>query len=413
MVVRANDSLTVQGATKLAQYARDGLPVIFSGGVPSAYLGTYGPGVVENAQKQLESTTALSNVHLTNSYDGLAETLASIGVYPSARFQSPTPSWYTCLRSDVGNGIDYYFVYNDAMYSPPGEGTSKAVVEFNSTWYPYVFDTWTGEQTPVLSYTQSNGLTIIPMALAGNQSTVIAFSKKPLTGPVPTTHLESVSDNVIGMSLLDNGTISLKTTGGSVTYKVAGGKDTAAHLPETQAITLGNWKLIAEHWDPPVNLSVIEGGTVTYNTTHALPHLVSWQQVPGLQNVSGRGFYSTSFQWPPSGLDSRKTQPDGAFIDFGPVLHTLSVWVNGHELPPLDVTSAKADITQWLVKGENTVKANIATTLNNVLRTIWDDLMTSGTRAADPVAGAPAPAIVDSGLIKDAIVQPYWSIQVD
>ena len=405
--------MTVEGATKLTQYARDGLPIIFSGGVPSAYLGTYGPGVVERVQSQLEHITSLSNVHTTSSYDGLANTLASIGIHPAARFQSPTPSWYTCLRSDAGSGIDYYFVYNDAIYSPPGSGSSKAIVEFNSTWYPYVFDTWTGEQTPVLSYTKSNGLTIIPITLAGNQSTVIAFSKNPLNGTAPITHFESISDNVIGTSLLDNGKISLKTTGGSVTYKVAGGEDTTTQLPVTQAITVKNWGLIVEHWDPPANLSVIEGGTVKYNTTHTLPHLVSWLQVSGLQNVSGRGFYSTSFRWPPSGLGSDKKRPDGAFIDFGPILHTLSVRVNGHELPPLDVTSAKSDITQWLLEGENNLEADVATTLNNVVRTVWDSLMTSGTRAADTVAGAPAPAAVDSGLIKDAVVQPYWSIQVD
>jgi hypothetical protein len=409
-VVRANDSLTVEGATKLVQYAQDGLHVIFSGGVPSSYLGTYGPGVVESVQKQLENTTSLRNVHTTSSYNGLAATLASIGVHPSARFQSPTPFWYTCLRSDSENDIDYYFVYNDAMYSLAGEGASAAIVEFNSTWYPYVFDTWTGEQKPVLLYTQSNGLTIIPMSLSGNQSTIIAFSKTPLTDGMPTTHIESMSNNVIGANVLNSGKISLQTTGGSVTYKMAGRGSTTAELAMAKSIMLRDWKLIVEHWDPPANLSIIEGGTVRYNTTHMLPHLVSWQQVPGLQNVSGRGFYSTSFTWPPSGL---RSVPDGAFIDFGPILHTLTVRVNGNELPPLDVTSAKTEITQWLVKGENTIEADVATTLNNVLRTIWDEIMTSGTRAADPVAGAPAPPAVDSGLIKDAIVQPFWSIQVN
>jgi hypothetical protein len=412
LVVRANDVMTVEGAMKLSEFAQNGLPVIFSGGIPSAYLGTNSPEAVQRAQKVLNSTSLLSNVYVTSSPDGLAYKLASIGVLPATKFESPTPSWYTLLRSDAANGIDYYYIYNDEPCLSLGEGSSNATIEFNSTGYPYIFDAWTGEKTPILTYTQSDVSTTIPITLAGNQSTIIALSQQHLADGIPATHLESVSDNVLGSVVLNNGSISLKATGGSLSYKTAGGHSVNISVPETNPITLTNWNLTVEHWDPPSDLLNIEDGAAKHNTTHILPHLVSWQQVSGLQNVSGRGFYSTSFQWPSSPTSLPQNSSSGAIIDFGPVVHSLSVQLNGHALPALDVTSATADISQWLVEGENTVLAEVATPLGNVLATIWHQLMTSGAGPSSTEDGVPPPVTANYGLIKDVTVQPYWNIVV-
>ncbi len=403
--------MTVEGAMKLSNFARDGLPVIFSGGIPSTYLGTNSPGAVQRAQEAIDSTISLSNVHVTSSPDGLAAKLASIGVHPATKFESPTPSWYTLLRSDAGNEIDFYYIYNDAPYSPLGQGSSNATIEFTSTGYPYTFDAWTGERTPILIYKQSNVSTTVPIILAGNQSTVIAFLQQPLANHKLTTHLESVSDNVLGSTVLDNGSILLKVTGGSISYKTASDKSADVFIPKTSPITLTNWNLTVEHWNPPSDLLNIEDGAAKRNTTHVLRHLSSWQQVSGLQNVSGRGFYSTSFRWPPADYLPQNSSI-GAIIDFGPVVHTLTAQLNGNPLPPLDVKSATADFSKWLVEGENTVLAEVATPLGNVLRPIWDQLKTSGTGPSDFVGGVPAPVAGNYGLIKDVTIQPYWNIVV-
>ena len=92
--------------------------------------------------------------------------------------------------------------------------------------------------------------------------------------------------------------------------------------------------------------------------------------------------------------------------------YTLSVQLNGHPLSPLEVTSATADISQWLIEGENTVLAEVATPLGNVMRPIWHQLMTSGTGPSDFVDRVPAPVASNYGLIKDVTVQPYWNILV-
>lgn len=67
-----------------------------------------------------------------------------------------------------------------------------------------------------------------------------------------------------------------------------------------------------------------------------------------------------------------------AIIDFGSILHTLCVKVNGHQLLPLDCTTAKADISPYLVVRENAVVAVAAITHFNVLRLILGQIQTAG-----------------------------------
>lgn len=62
MIVRENDTLTPDGVTKLAEYARGGLPVIFSGGIPSRY-GGYNQDSVASANLTIIELTSLKNVH--------------------------------------------------------------------------------------------------------------------------------------------------------------------------------------------------------------------------------------------------------------------------------------------------------------------------------------------------------------
>jgi hypothetical protein len=410
MVVRANDSLTIPGVKKLVEFAHAGLPIVFSGGIPQSYLGTNQKAALLEAQQSLNQTATLTNVHVTDSYDGLASTLSEIGIKPATSITT-TGSWYTQQRSDPTTGVVYYYVYNDAMTSPQGQGTSNGTIIFDSVGTPYELDAWIGEQRPVLTYTQSESATSIPIRLAGNQSTIIAFypdSPNKLERTV--VHLTYHSDAIIGANRLNNGSIALKVGPSSEvpTYTLSNDKTETLNSVAITPITISNWTLIAEHWDPPSDLFDIEGGSVKHNTTHTLPNLISWQQISGLQNVSGRGYYSASFQWPPmesSGMNSGS--PDGAIVDFGFIVHTLRVSINGHLLPPLDVTVAKTDISHLLVNGTNKVEAVVATPLGNILRTIWDQLQTSGESAADPSGGGPAPPVANYGLLQDVIVTPY------
>ncbi|KAL5434257.1 hypothetical protein PMIN07_009197 [Paraphaeosphaeria minitans] len=368
LVLRQNDSLTLKGVSKLVEFANAGLPIVFAGGKPSMLVGTVAPTAQRQVLHDIDTISRLPNVHVTDSYF-VASTIASLEIQPLTKVSTNT-SWHTYWRSDPTTDTDYVFVYNDAMYEPPGQGPSTGTIHFQSTKIPYEYNAWTGEKSPILPYAKTNTSTTIHFRLAGNQSTIVAFEPPLHDVPAPEPVNYSAPD-VLGISF-KNGTAVLKTACAS-----------------TPAFTLNNWSLTVEHWDPPVDLYNYTSGALKHNTTHHLPSLVSWIDILGLQNVSGRGYYSTTFVWPPNTPASAGpgSSPKGAFIDFGPVYHTLRASLNGRPLPPLDVAAARADIADYLVEGVNRVDAVVATPLGNVLRPIWTFLESSGEGPGSPDAG--------------------------
>lgn len=418
LVVRANDSLTLQGASRLVDFASAGLSIIFSGGIPTSFLGTNNVSALGAVNGSLNGLSSLSNVHVTSSYDGLADTLASLGIAPTTKVTA-NGTWYTLHRRDDTAGTDYFFVYNDAMEAAHGQGYTEGSIEFNVTGTPVEYDAWTGETEPVLTYTQTNTSTTIPLKLAGNESTIVAFVQNgTTTAGAGSAHLTNISSGILDVKAdSSNGTnkviLRVGPSSGAQSYTTSSGKTVSVQPCAAAALTLSNWTLVVEHWDPPADLSITTG-TQKHNTTHFLPTLVSWQDIPGLQNVSGRGYYNASFVWPlPTTGEGQPAGADGAIIDFGFVVHTLRAWINGKALQPLDVTKPQADVKGFLVEGVNTVEALVATPLGNVLRPIWFELQTSGTGPASPGAGGVPPPVVDYGLIADVRLMPYVEVAVD
>ncbi|KAL2004612.1 hypothetical protein VTN00DRAFT_3348 [Thermoascus crustaceus] len=416
LVVRANDSMTVDGVTKLAEYAHSGLPILFSGGLPS-YLVSYNISGAAYVNRTLASLTSLENVHVVP-YEDLAGSVASIGIRPKTRV-SADRIWYTYWRYDGSTSTEYIFVYNDAAGLPLGQGSSKGTVEFESTGVPYLYDAWTGEQKPILNYKRSSTTTTIPFRLAGNQSIIVAFHPSSLeTVPLPSTHVTSTSGPVLAVSydsvkgLIAHIGAALDATVAQIATSIG---DTHIFKATASPFSLSKWTLTAEHWDPPADLSDIDTIAVKSNTTHSVSKLVSWQEIEGLQNVSGRGYYKTTFTWPPSSpSDGASIPPTGAYITFPPIVHTLRVLINSHPLPPLDDTAPEADISQYLVPGDNTVEAIVATTLVNRLRPFWYDLQTSGlgTRTSHFGGTTALPEARDYGLIGEVWVKPFAEVKI-
>ena len=374
LVVRGNDSMTVAGAEGIARFAKAGLPIVFSGGVPT-HVASYNQSGVQYVQQTLHSLTSLPNVHMV-SYEGLATSMASIGIEPMTKV-SANNTWYTYWRQT--DDFNYVFVYNDAVSSTTaglGNGYREGNVEVASLGQPYFFDAWTGDQVPMRNVTQGRNTTTIPFQLAGNQSVIIAFD----------------------LSTMANATDG---SASNVRYSV---NDPSQYYPPASAETpmdLTDWSLIIEHWDPPSDLSMmLPSDTVKYNSTHQLPDgLKSWKDIDSsLITASGRGYYNATFTWSPSNLTN------AAIVDFGAVFHTISASINGHVLQPLDLTWAKADISDYAVSGENVVEVVVATPLLNTLRPLWSDLMSAANGTTTPIEDQPP---LDYGLTSPVKIIPY------
>ncbi|KAL9108497.1 MAG: hypothetical protein Q9227_006712 [Pyrenula ochraceoflavens] len=410
MIVRANDSMTTLGVSKIAEYAHAGLPIIFSGGIPNNLLTTPEPSD-SYVTDTLQPLTSLPNVHVVP-YENIASSISSLGLTPLTVISANT-TWYTYWRNDAANSIDYIFVYNDAAELSPEESYSEGTIEFATTGIPYHFDAWTGAQTPILQYNQSSTSTTIPLALAGNQSTIIAFSSSPLdTSPIPPVHVTSPLFPIIPLSYTPpttakNNSSDNNGSGGLIANlppstpptTLTLSSNTTCPLPSTPStpsntLLLTNWSLTIESWLPPTTLSSTPFHPLKRNTTYPFPlstPLPPWPQLdPALANTSGIGYYRTTFPSPPFFPSSSSTNnpDDGDSKDIvmlrfkSPIQHTLRLSINSHPVPPLDPTNPLTDITPYLSStqqnSENEVLATVSTPLGNALRPIWNELRSSG-----------------------------------
>ncbi|GKZ38031.1 hypothetical protein AbraIFM66950_009945 [Aspergillus brasiliensis] len=402
LVVRANETLTASGVAKLAEYAHSKLPIIFSGGLPSNFSG-YNPEAARLAVNTIKNLTSLSNVH-TVPYDNLAATLKSINILPRTSV-SANRTWYTTWRHDTATLTEYVYVYNDAAGVPYGGGISSGSISFETTGTPFLYDAWTGNITALSIYKKSETHVTIPLTLAGNQSVIIGFHKNSQ----PSLHLQNTTDGVLSAAGNSTSLAILRSFDQqSRNVYLSNGKSVTLAPMLTPTTTLGNWTLIVESWTAPSDIYNVELGPTRTNHTFELPTLLPWNRVSAsLTNVSGIGYYSTTFDWPPEATNDTVS---GAIIDLGPIVHTARVTVNGHMLSPGEITWAKWDIGHLLRRGQNKVEVVVSTPLGNVLRTYWDELETSG-KLASAVVSSP-PDVADYGLVAPVKIIPYREDQV-
>jgi hypothetical protein len=134
------------------------------------------------------------------------------------------------------------------------------------------------------------------------------------------------------------------------------GRRVEAPAPRTELapIQLDAWQLDVESYLP--------GSTPTETVIHrhrvSLDALAPWAAIPGLEDVSGVGRYTTVVD-----LDTTT-----AHLDLGELFDTAQVTVNGHRLPPVNLLNPIVDLTGWLRRGPNTIQVEVATTLLNRLR---------------------------------------------
>lgn len=271
---------------------------------------------------------------------------------------------------------------------------------------PHFLNAWTGEKTPVFEYQIETDYTTIPLTLAPHQSVILAFlsstkqEKRPFyitSGPTSALgYTYSKSGDLIAKVAFSNSDLILSDSKGKESRIFA--KDIA------KTFSLHDWTLVAEKWGPPADFNDASASSSRVNTTFKLPSLLSWPLIPGLQNTSGVGYYNNTFSWSDISL--------GAFIDFGRVVHTLRVTINGRQLPPLDVTHARADISPYLVKGTNKIMAVISTTMINGLRPYLNRIKTNG---GGPRLGSGlsfSNIEVEAGLVGEVVIIPYKRVTI-
>lgn len=242
---------------------------------------------------------------------------------------------------------------------------------------------------------------------------IISFSNTRSGFTVPAYHGSSAPDWVVGADFSPKEGLALHVPAAIEDGEAVLSNNSACPLSGSgvpTAFELSEWELIAEHWEAPSNISNVTQPMNRFNTTHSLPRLSPWAQIPALVNTSGIGYYTSTFTWSSDATNSSESAL-GASISFGKVLHSLRVRVNGVDLPPLDITHATADISSYLRPGSNTVTAIVPTTWWNYLRTILGTLESSGQHplplVLEALLGLPLPTSDDQGLMPGVTVTPF------
>lgn len=108
--------------------------------------------------------------------------------------------------------------------------------------------------------------------------------------------------------------------------------------------------------------------------------LKPWSEISGAQNVSGVGTYTATFN-----ITRVPSKDSITVLQFGPVLNTIRAWVNDKQLPAIDIYDARVDISDFLVKGTNTLRVEMASTLFNAVKARVDYVKANGIGPAAPI----------------------------
>jgi len=382
LLLRSDSVLTSEGVSKLVQYAQAGLSIVFDGDIPQAFAGAVPSQTRASALKRLSNILKLPNVYQFTA-GSLADNLQKVGIKPRTWVRM-TRTIHTHWREDAAGCFTSVSVFNDGSADALGQGLAEGEIEFESLGSPHVYDAWTGEVLPVRDFTQASLSTLIPITLRGNESSVIVFH-----------HGSKAQGDQAGYRNFDRPSKCGWTKAQKSLFRqLASNAPQTTALPEAENIRLDKWTLDVEAWLAPSNLTSLEPliTTSTYNLTDLLP----WHEISGsLRNVSGRGNYSTIFEW-------QRSDGYGAKLDLGALLDVSRAWINGHQLAPLDPTKPTADLTKYLVHGQNVITIVVTTSLANSMRPVWGQLMSGGVGNMGPI-----PTLQDYGLVLPVFIRPY------
>lgn len=175
------------------------------------------------------------------------------------------------------------------------------------------------------------------------------------------------------------------------------------------------WNLTVEEWTQGAEIfrEDTQFGLVNREHTYAtnknninvfLNKMTTWNNISGIgRGVSGRGFYEAKFNWDGTA--------DGAYLDFGELLNSMKVTVNGVQTADVNMNAPVLDIGKYLVIGENTIELEYSSTLTNEMLELGR-ISAGGNSSGSPAWG---------GYYKDyraygpsqAVVIPYVNTEIE
>lgn len=344
-VVVMEDELPLDAAKKLKEAAGNGLPVLFVNNVVehpnnsdvdkvntiAASTTGCNDGKDEELAAVIDEIKALDNVKTIDSCEEALDALSELGVTPRAENVESNHKILTNMRK--ADDATYLYAYN---YMYEDEEAYSGQISVEGSYQPYILDTWSGKVTKVTDAVCEDGRTILNVTLDPGETALYILNPAE----------EAVTEKV--------------TT-------------------ESTDLQLTDWSLTVDSYTPGEKLERTEtneetGVTtteMTYDTNHeeidagTLTDLVSWKDIDSIgDNVSGIGTYTTTFTLPDD-FDAKTQNVEFKADSFN--YGTAMITVNDQKVS-VDMDTAKADITDAVKPGENTISVRVTSSLCNVVR---------------------------------------------
>lgn len=238
---------------------------------------------------------------------------------------------------------------------------------------PYLLNAWTGEVSPISTYTRSGNSVKVNLDIPARDADIIALVPK-----AEATHAVAVSGGVVvadGSSLLHEadapGTYSVRLSSGATKRVSVSSVPADVNLADGWQLSLQSWgpDAVANKVDPTVSKkTTVQFGNVSLGAWKDLPATsgqLASLGVSKMSEVSGIGWYSRSFSL---GADWKDA---GALLRLQPGDNMVTeVVVNGRKVDDVDQFTSAVDLRGYLKPGANTIKVKIATSLNARYRAV-------------------------------------------
>ena len=376
--------MTLDSATRILEYAQQGLPVLVVGNWSVVHA--YGQGEASDSPRitaLFSELLKLKNVANVATEADIPNGVAALGLSPNVQYNSSQLINFHKVDGDLDH---FLFVASTPTAfaistKVPTSGVEVDVIiprRFQNA-VPISMDLWTGEMVPLGTYVELSSTHIqVRINLQAYQATMITLAVLPTLDHAISTTANAVYRGTMGLVLRSN-------TTGTFTTMLSTGRKTETKIGTIPPVQeLQNWTLNVQDYQPGMT------NTTTRIVKHTiqLEELTVWTNITELLDVSGIGTYSTSFNlhdWPSDA---------GAMLQIPSFLGSFRITVNGKQMPPVDQLSIEFDIGMYLKPGTNTLEIEVATTLLNRLRITEPDVYGIASRQA-------------FGLVGPVVIAPY------
>lgn len=393
--------ISVAGAKSVLGLVNAGLPVFFVGNPPNQ-SDSAAPGAQEEVYSLMQDILASENSHRVSDIADLPAALSGLSITPRVTINCGDNQIYSVWRNDPSVQMDYVYLFNQ------GHALKSCPLTFSvsNNSVPFVYDAWTGTQSPLFSYERSQAGISAEVSLTMNQTLILAFkSGENYQGWGCPLKVVNGSKPIFKENSSGNATIDLR---GPCTIESGSGRSWSFAATPPGPTNLSNWNITIEDWHSSPNRSAVQNViTTTQFTNHSL---VPWRLLgPGYEAVSGIGIYTTSFIVPQGDLVAGKL---GALLNLGPVDNTIRAYVDGKAMAPIDITNGVVDLGDALgdsaVPGStHTLKVEVSSTLFNRVKADLDSVMVFGTRASQEQPEYANSTAKDYGLVGPVVLQWY------